>query len=536
MTFSGLDRRALLQLALGSGAFALLPGLARAQAGGGPAQPFSFDILTGMARDLSKRPYRPQPVGDEEILDQIDYDRHNEIRFLPEKSLWRDRDIGVQVQMFFPGRYFKQPVRIFALDGGMATELPFDTALFDIPQDNPARKLRDTTGFAGFRVLDSATQRDWMAFLGASYWRTSGYSGQFGLSTRGLAIDTAIPDGPEEFPLFTHFWLEPEAGGAMVAYALLDSPSAAGAYRIESRRGDAGVVQDVTARVFMRDAVERLGIAPLTSMFWFGKNSRQLSPDWRPEVHDSDGLQILSGTGEHIWRPLNNPPHTMANVFAAPSIKGFGLMQRERDFQQYQDDGVFYERRASAWVEPQGDWGDGGVTLVELRTDDEIHDNIVAFWQPARPVQAGDEYDLRYRLSWLEDAPIERRIGRFVATRLGAGGIPGQVRPENTVKLVCDFVSDGLTETDGRGAATLNITASRGIVSNDAVYPVVDQPYWRAMFDLSFDAPETAAGGPRDDSPIDLRIFVAKGDQALTETLLLQLFPTQLRKLLASRP
>ncbi|UFS66812.1 OpgD/OpgG family glucan biosynthesis protein [Paracoccus denitrificans] len=528
-----LLRRTLLQTALGGGAFFLLPGIARAAGGAaGDAEQaaFSFELLTERARELAQQAYQPPEIEEASILEEVDYDRHNEIRFRKDRALWGDGTASSQARFFFPGRYFKQPVHLYALDGGMATEIPFSLDLFDIPSDNPARRLSKTEGFAGFSVMDAETERDWMAFLGASYWRTSGYSGQFGLSARGLAIDTAIPDGPEEFPLFTHFWLEPETESGMTTYALLDSPRATGAYRIVSRRGE-GVVQEITARIFMRDPVERLGIAPLTSMYWFGKNTPHVAPDWRPEVHDSDGLEILTHTGERIWRPLNNPPHTMANTFTAPSVKGFGLMQRERNFEQYQDDGVFYEKRASAWIAPSEDWGDGAVTLVELSTDDEIHDNIVAFWQPAAPARRGDEYELSYTLSWLKDGPLTGTTGQFAAVRIGAGGVPGQPRPQETVKIVCDFTPWSLGSDD---KPHLNITASRGVISNDAVYPIVGSQSWRAMFDLGFGGPEELVA--RDDSPIDLRVFVAKAEDAVTETLLLQLFPAQLRALLSRRP
>ena len=604
------SRRHLLQAALGSGAFFLLPHLARAQATAtGEGQPFSFDRLRDMARDMAAKPHVPPQVADPDILDQVDYDNHNQVRFRADRSLWRGEGERSPVQAFFPGMYFRNPVRLHTVSDGIATELPFSLDLFDIPEGNPARQLTRTTGFAGFRVQDARTEVDWMAFLGASYWRTSGYSGQFGLSARGLAIDTAIPDGPEEFPLFTHFWLEPADNGDLTTYALLDSPRATGAYRIESRRGDGvsqdisatvflreavdrlgiapltsmfwfgkntphvspdwrpevhdsdglepadngdlttyalldspratgayriesrrgdGVSQDISATVFLREAVDRLGIAPLTSMFWFGKNTPHVSPDWRPEVHDSDGLEILAANGERIWRPLNNPPGTMVNSFASPGVKGFGLMQRERDFAQYQDDGVFYERRASAWITPQGDWGDGAVVLTELRTDDEIHDNIVAFWQPAEPTAKGQSHDFAYRLDWVRDNPAASPIGHFTATRLGAGGVPGQPRPKGVVKVVCDFAGPNLAGLSREDGLTTKVTTGQAQVSNTAVYPVVGTDYWRTLFDLSF--------AENDQAPIDLRAYVDHKGMAMTETLILQLFPSQLRTLLARTP
>lgn len=518
-------RRHVLQAALGGGAFFLLPHLARAQ-GSGESQPFSFDALRDRARDLAAAPYIPATIADPDILDQMDYDRHNQVRFRPERSLWRGQGDTSTVQAFFPGMYFRNPVRLYTVENGRATEVPFSLDLFDIPEGNPARQLTGTKGFAGFRVQDAHSGIDWMAFLGASYWRTSGYSGQFGLSARGLAIDTAIPVGPEEFPMFTHFWLEPAANGDLTTYALLDSPRATGAYRIESRRGD-GVAQDITATVFLRDAVERLGIAPLTSMFWFGKTDRHIAPDWRPEVHDSDGLEILAGNGERIWRPLNNPPGTTVNSFAAPGVKGFGLMQRERDFAEYQDDGVFYDRRASAWITPKDDWGDGAVVLSELRTDDEIHDNIVAFWQPAGPTARGQRHDFAYRLDWVRDNPAVSAIGHFTAVRLGAGGVPGQPRPKGVVKVVCDFAGPNLKGLGREDGLAVSVSTGQAQVSNTAVYPVVGTEGWRVLFDLSFD---------EGDEPIDVRVYVDHAGEAMTETLILQLFPSQLRTLLAATP
>lgn len=521
------SRRRLLQAALGSGAFFLLPHLAAAQGVAAEGRPFSFDQLRATARAMADRPYVPPEIVQPEILDQIDYDRHNQIRFRRDRRLWRGEGNRPTVQAFFPGLYFRNPVRIHTLRDGMAFEVPFSLDFFEIPEGNPARRLTHTRGFAGFRVQDARSGIDWMAFLGASYWRTSGYSGQFGLSARGLAIDTAIPDGPEEFPLFTDFWLEPADNGDLTAYALLDSPRATGAYRIQSRRGE-GISQDVTATVFLRDTVQRLGIAPLTSMFWFGKSTRHLSPDWRPEVHDSDGLEILAGNGERIWRPLNNPPGTQVNSFAAASVKGFGLMQRERDFAQYQDDGVFYDRRPSAWITPQGDWGDGAVVLTELRTDDEIHDNIVAFWQPAGPAVKGQQHDFAYRLDWVRDNPAASTTGQIAAVRLGAGGVPGQPRPKGLVKVVFDFAGPGLEGLERKDGLRVLVSTGQAKVSNSAVYPVVGTRQWRAMFDLDF----TPAG----EAPVDLRAYVDHGGRAMTETLILQLFPSQLRGLLARTP
>lgn len=527
-----VTRRDALAAALAAGAFFLLPRIAAAAdpIATGPAQPFSWDMLRGMARDLAARPYAPAPIANEALLDSIDYDKHNQIAYRADKTLWASDPGAAKVRFFHPGRYFKQPVEIFAVENGQAQEVVFSPDLFEMPEDNPARGLGPDTGFAGFRVMDPEATNDWMAFLGASYWRTAGYSGQFGMSVRGLAMDAGAPT-PEEFPRFTKFWLEQAADGGLIVYALMESPRATGAYRIDTARNPGGIFQDVDANVFLRGDVDRLGIAPLTSMYWFGKPNRHISPDWRPEVHDSDGLEILTGGGERIWRPLNNPPRAMTNAFGAEGLQGFGLSQRERSFAEYEDDGVFYEKRASVWVEPKGDWGKGAVMLVELSTNDEIHDNIVAFWRPETPAAAGTEFMFSYKLNWVETSP-EPAVARFTATRMGAGGVPGQPRPENVVKFVVDLEGKGFDGLDRSSGVEALVEASRGELGLTVAYPIATQPGWRVMFDLDIGAPDLPQNAA--DEPIDLRMYVSHEGKALSETWIWQVFPSQLREMLAA--
>lgn len=525
MTMLRPNRRQLLTAAIATGLLPLLPRAAAAELKTGPATAFSFDTLRAMARDLASKPYAPTPIGDEALLESIDYDLHNQITFREDATLWGDVPDAAKVRFFHPGRYFKQPVEISVVENGEAREILFSPDLFDMPEGHPAHKLTKA-GFAGFRVLDPAATNDWLAVLGASYFRTSGWSGQFGLSARGLAIDAGGP-GPEEFPRFSRFWLEQAPEGGVVIYALLESPRATGAYRMDTvRREGEGVFQDIDLLLFLRGDVARLGIAPLTSMFWFAKNNRWIGPDWRPEIHDSDGLEMQLGNGEHIWRPLNNPPRVSANAFGADNVRGFGLAQRERSFEEYQDDGVFYEKRATAWIEPKADWGKGSVMLVELPTNDEIHDNIVAFWNPGEPAAAGTEYDLGYRLSWVRDSPAIP-VARFIATRIGSGGVPGQPRPANVVKFVCDLDGKGLEGLDRSSGVDAVVEASRGTLSLIFAFPIATTDRWRVTFDLDIGPPDPA------DAPIDLRMYVTHDGKAMSETWIYQVFPSQLHALLA---
>ena len=518
-----LNRRQAL-LAASVGAFAsLLDGrLARAAAGSGqtefgPARPFDFEWLKAEAKSLAEQPYQEPVIRYADILETIDYDAFQQIRFKPEQALWADRGAPFPVQFFHLGRYSKLPVRLYEVADGQAREILYAADYFTFGKTGLDQELPGDLGFAGFRVMDGhGLKTDWLAYQGAAYFRTSGALDQYGLSARGLAIDTAMP-WPEEFPRFTRFWLErtPEDGRHIIIYALMDSPSVAGAYRFDWTK-DTGAVAEIQAELFCRNQITRMGVAPLTSMFWFGEHNRHLATDWRPEIHDTDGLAMWTGAGERIWRPLNNPPTVQTSSFADSDPKGFGLLQRDRAFYDYEDDGVFYDRRPSVWVEPQGGWGRGAVQLVEIPTDDEIHDNIVAYWVPATPVAAGSQWSFAYRLHWLADEPYPpTAAARVRHTRLGRGGIPGQPRPAGARKFVIDFEGGPLDALKKLDPVKPVVNASRGRIDNAYALQIVGTRTWRAFFDLYAEGPE----------PVDLRCFLRLGERTLTETWLYQYIP-----------
>jgi len=518
---SNLSRRDILAAGTGAGLFALLPGLAAAAADPqgrfGPARAFSFDALKERAAKLARKPYAPADIRAADTLEKVDFDAHQQIRFRDVATLWGGAGKEPGIQFFHLGRYFKAPVKIHVVEGETARELLYTPGYFDVPPDHVARDLPDDIGFAGFRVMAPGGKTDWLAVLGASYFRTSGPFNQYGLSARGIAVDTAT-GRPEEFPRFSEFWLERDGKDGLIAYALLESESLTGAYRIVSHAPDTGIVQDVDAALFTRRAIDKLGVAPLTSMFWYSETNREDARDWRPEIHDSDGLEIWTGSGERIWRPIDNPPYTVTNAFLDNNPRGFGLMQRDRDFENYQDDGVFYEKRASLWVEPIGSWGEGSVQLVEIPTDDEIHDNIVAFWVPKEPVKKGQAFDFAYRLHWVDDQPFPAPVARVVSTRIGMGGIPGQPRPPGVRKFAIDFAGDALDGLDRDSGVEVVLEASRGTVSGEEAYPVVGTDRWRVIFDLEAAEPD----------PVDLRMFIRHDDTALSETWIYQYFPNGL--------
>jgi len=509
---SAFSRRQMMTAAL---SLAASPVFAEAAAASGPplgpASSFSFDWLRAQAAASARRAYVAPTAAAQ--LATVDYDAIGAIGYRADKTLWAGQGEAA-IRFFHLGRYANRPVSIYAVEGGQARQALYSESLFDVRDAALARRLAGAAhGFAGFRAMDAGRESDWLAFQGASYFRSSDPFDQYGLSARGVAIDTATA-GPESFPDFTAFWLERDAAGQLTVYASLEGEQVAGAYRIANRRGPGGLVQEIDCALFFREPVARLGIAPLTSMFWYGENGGPPVRDWRPEIHDSDGLAIWTGAGERIWRPLIDPPRVLTDSFADHGPRGFGLLQRDRVFDHYQDDGVFYDRRPSAWVEPLGDWGPGAVELVQIPTDDETSDNIVAFWTPAAPMRAGDTMSLSYRLHWGAEEPVAPGVARVVATRIGEGGRPGQPRPPHVKKLVVDFEGEGLAGLDRNSGVKPVVGVARGRVENVAAYPVAGTPRWRLMFDVTVLDPDST----------DLRAFLRRNGSALSETWTYQLF------------
>ncbi len=481
----------------------------------GEPQPFTFDDLVERARALAAKPFVPAEIVAPDVLARIDYDAHWQIRFRDAATV-TPPDTDALVQFFHPGKYFPEPVRIYFRDGGIAREVLYTEDYFDMPPDSPAHELPVGAGFAGFRVMRPKLKPDWVSFLGASYFRTDGPFMQYGMSARGLAIDTGLSI-PEEFPRFSAFWLgAPEnPGDQLGVWALLESPSVVGAYRFGLRGGALNAPSLITVRthLFFREHVERLGIAPLTSMYWYSQRDRIVADEWRPEVHDSDGLAIATGSGERIWRPLMNPDIVRTSSYFDTDPKGFGLIQRDRRFENYEDDGVFYDRRPSVWVEPLGHWGRGAVQLVEIPTKDETFDNIVAYWTPETQPQAGDAVAFDYQLHWVDRDPLPAAVATVWSTWQGQGGPPGGPVPEGEDKMVIDFEGRALDGLDADSGVEPVVEAQNGRITGVvSARPVVGTGRWRLIFDF--------ASQPGAKDPVEIRAWLRLNGEAITETWL----------------
>jgi len=477
----------------------------------GAATAFSFDDVAQRARTLASTAFKPPAVNLPPDLENLTYDQFRDIRFKPARMLWHGSGLPFELAFFHQGLFFREPVKINELAPDGTHPIVFDPNLFDYGASKIDLRRARGLGFSGFRVhyaVNTPKYKDEvLVFLGASYFRGLGKGQHYGLSARGLAVDTALASG-EEFPRFVEFWIERPAPGAneLTIFALLDSRRMTGAYRFVVKPG-VDTAMDVKARLFLRENVTKLGLAPLTSMFFFGENQRSSSEDYRPEVHDSDGLSIASGTGEWIWRPLVNPRRLLVTSFALTNPAGFGLMQRDRGFDDYEDLEARYDLRPTGWVDAKGPWGPGKIELVEIPNPNETNDNIVAYWIPDAHASPGVPYDFEYRVLWQKDAAKRPPSSWVTQTRRGRGYVKDD---DGSLGFIIDF--------DGPALRKLASDARvEDIVSSDANAEIVEH----------FVRRNDATGGWRvslrlrrldEDKPIELRAFLKSGNNTLSET------------------
>jgi glucans biosynthesis protein len=427
------------------------------------------NLVTDLAASSAAQPYRP-PLPNPHA-GAIGYTEYLGIRVRPGREIWSERGLDFELHPMPLGSLFALPVELNLVDGGRISTVTAGGGLYEhsLPRDKIPR--HGDLGISGFRITTPLntprTMDEVVVFQGASYFRILSMGQVYGLSARGLSINAGQP-GPEEFPNFTRFWVEtPSTRDEVVLHGLLDSPSIAGAYRFRIKPGDPTVV-DVETTLYPRTTLHKVGIAPLSSMYFYAIADGTHHPrDYRPEVHDSDGLLIVNGAGERLWRPLRNPGALRASSFTdAGTLRGFGLIQRQRDFAVYQDLEANYHRRPSAWIEPLSDWGAGAVELFEIPTDSEYHDNIVAQWRPAEPLEAGKSYRFAYRISWPDRVPAKSASATVAWTRSGPANNASS--PPGSERFVIDYDVPGL---DPAALPRAYVTASAGIVSSTAVQP-----------------------------------------------------------------
>lgn len=473
------------------------------------SQAFDAGQVRALAQQLALNPYKEPDFSLSKSFENLSYDAYRNVRFRPERALWRGDGLPFELQFFHRGFIFRDRVQIYEVVEGEALPIAYDQELFSF--DNIEQRPREADmGFAGFRLHAPMQRKDYYdevgVFLGASYFRAVAKDQVYGLSARALSIATGDPKG-EEFPAFRTFWIERPSRNAksLVVHALVDSKSATAAARFDIRPGDT-TVYDVELTVYPRVDVAQVGIGSLTSMFFFAANDRVGVDDYRPAVHDSDGLLVHNGREEVLWRPLSNPRDLQISLFSDVNPRGFGLCQRERNFGSYQDLESRFEKRPSAWIEPLKEWGAGAIQLIEIPTKEEIHDNIVAFWRPKDPLRAKGEYHYAYRINW-GSKDGHKQLATVVSTRVGAG--PGGAR-----RFVLDMRGAGLAKASVDSLRAM-VSADKGEVRNLVTYPNPAVGGMRISFELV----------PKSEKAIELRAQLTRDDKPISEVWLYRWTP-----------
>ncbi|WP_018267097.1 glucan biosynthesis protein [Methylosinus sp. LW4] len=509
-----ITRRRLLGAMVAAGAQAAPLGRAVAQSVQNGTQPrFGLEDVARRARDLAGAPFEAAPPQLPDELAKLDFDSFRDLRFRPEKALFSNIPGSFRLHTFHLGFLYKRPVTVNTIRDGIPTPIPYSAALFDYGRNKFERTLPINIGFAGFRLHfplnDPHVHDEVISFLGASYFRFLGRGQRYGLSARALCVDCG--DNTEVFPFFREFWIEtPQPGGNRITfYALLDGEAATGAYRFDLTTGQDSTI-DVQATIFPRRKA-KFGLAPLTSMYLTGENDRRMRDGFRTELHDSDGLLVHGESKEWLWRPLANAPIARLTTFSDPNIRGFGLMQRDRNFETYQDIDLAYERRPSYFIEPQGSWGEGAVELLELPTLDETNDNIVAAFVGAQPLEIGKPFSYAYRITSLLDLPRLSPNGRAVNTFEAPARALGssEATTLGAHRFIVDFAGGDLAYyVNDPGQVEVVASATNGTVirSSVAANPHIDG--MRVMFDIAVKSGQTA----------DIRAFLKAGPLTLTET------------------
>lgn len=487
-----------------------------------------FAMVESRALDLANQEYQaPDKEALPDWMKSLTYDQYRDIRFDSQKALWGDAKLPFRAMFFHPGYLFREPVAINEFSDTHRQRVRLSEAFFDYgPLIKQHGELPADGGFAGFRLHAPLNNPNFfdelVVFQGASYWRALGKGQRYGISARGIAVDTGAEGVAEEFPAFREFWLKkPQEGDDhAVIMALLDGPSYSGAYEFSVKPGDE-TVMGVKAVLFPRKEVKRLGIAPMSSMFWFGENSRRRFDDFRPEVHDSDGLAIRMGSGERIWRPISNDTGNLGfSFFKMAKCEGFGLLQRDRRFSAYEDGEAAYDLRPSLWIEPTSDWGPGSVMLMEIPTANELADNSVAMWLPEKSAKPGDRLEFNYRQHWTTDEDPSHAGGHVVATRTGTH----EWQPEQRTMIV-EFEGENLVGKDGKMPEAV-VEAGGESAEKVRIQGVAVQAMDGGRIRLGFQLLPAKDGGKLSEiGLIELRAALKREGDFLTETWVYQINP-----------
>jgi glucans biosynthesis protein len=475
----------------------------------GDNQRFDPAAVVDLARQLSRKPFVAPPSDLPEFFSNLNYEQYIGIKSR-QPLIWSSEGRGIAVEPLHRGFVFTNAVDLYLVEDGTIRRLGYDPSQFDYGRPNAPSNIGDI-GFSGFRLV--ATSGDGKPFdfalvQGATFFRAAARGQNFGAIARALALKPADPKG-EEFPIFRAFWLERPGVGSnsITVHGILDSESTSGAVRMTFRPGDMTIV-DVETTLFPRANLDHVGLGGIGSTYFYGSNDRRNIDDIRPAVYESSGLQMLNGQGEWLWRPLQNPETLQISAFVDASPRGFGLLQRDRAYEVFQDDDQRYERRPSLWIEPLADWGQGSVQLLEIPTDAEINDNILTYWRPKAPMAAGSEVAFAYRQYWCWAPPERPPLATVTSTRVGRGST-GRRR-----RVTVDFSTEALGDNLPADLKSV-LTVSPGTFQNLKNWAYPERKTVRVAFELD----------PGNENACEMRLILETGGKPISETWLYRWTP-----------
>jgi periplasmic glucans biosynthesis protein len=506
-TMTDRQRREFLQLAVGGALAASLAPSGSTPAASEPLGqpvPFSNDTVVKMAVELASKPFKePQAPPLPNVFSNLTFEQYTAIRRVPGSAIWSNQKLGFSLEPLHRGFVYTTPVGINIVDNGIAQNVIYDGADFDFGQLKPPAGLGDL-GFSGLRVLKASDQgfEDVAIFQGATFYRSRAHAQPFGLTARGLAIGTGDDPG-EEFPLFRQFWIEKPnpAANTLTIQALLDSASVAGAVRFTLRPSDTTII-DTEMTLIARAAVDKLGFAAMAASYLFSPLDHRRPDDVRAAAYESTGLQILSGSGEWLWRPVSNRDTLQISAFSDVNPRGFGLLQRSRSFDAFYDDETHWELKPSLWIEPIGDWNEGNLRLLEIPAASETNENVIAQWRPKASMAAATTQSIAFRQFWCWSPPSKPPLAACVSSRNGKVG--------NRQRFAVEMAGDMFADPAKAAAASADIQASPGKIVSVQVFPYKDRRSVRVVFDLD----------PGSETYSELRLTLKVDNQAASETWL----------------
>jgi glucans biosynthesis protein len=475
----------------------------------GENQRFDPAVVVDIARQLAKKPFAAPANDLPDVFANLNPEQYGAIRYT-QPPIWSSEARGIAVEPIHRGFVFRDAVELFLVEDGAVRRIGYQPSQFEFGRINLPNNLGDIR-YSGFRLIaqvGNGKPFDFAVVQGGTFFRALARGQNYGAIARALTLRPAEARG-EEFPAFRAFWLERPAVGSnsITVHGILDSESTTGAVRMTFRPGDMTIV-DVETTLFPRVNLEHVGLGGLASTYFYGANDLLNSDDIRPAVHDSSGLQILNGSGEWLWRPLQNPETLQISAFVDSSPRGFGLLQRERSYEAFQDDDQRFERRPSVWIEPLGEWGQGSVQLLEIPTDAEINDNILAYWRPRAPMAAGSEVAVAYRQYWGWSAPERPPLATVTQTRSGRGS--GARRRRFTVDFSGEMLGDNLP-ADLKSV----LTVGPGTFQNLKLLPYPERKTVRVAFELD----------PGNENACEMRLILEAGGKPISETWLYRWTP-----------